>query len=41
MFNNKLTLVEFFIYFVKYKNYLDLYNNKKIKNSNIYNKNIV
>ncbi len=29
MFDNKLTLVEFFIYFTKYKSYLDLYNNNK------------
>ncbi len=41
MFNNKLTLAKFFIYFTKYKSYLNLYNNNNKKNFNIYNKNII
>ncbi len=31
MFDDELTLVEFFIYFAKYKSYLDLHDKKKKK----------
>ncbi len=41
MFNNKLTLAEFFIYFAKYKGYLDLYNKKEKKDFNTYDKDVV
>jgi hypothetical protein len=42
MFNDKPTPAEFSTYFIKYKSYLNLHNEKKKeKNPNIYDKDIV